>query len=205
MQTFITNLDFRKSAHALWEGGRPHNRLNNQINEALIILRTLTGWYEDRGKKGWPNHPVTKMWKGYEVALVYYITDHINVYELLSNKDQMHRMKKLNETIGIGDIYMRWLCAEEVKPPWLTEEFCSNHRAILLGKAWESVEYADDDLRAISTDLYFRNNDKLYKTAQKKFDDAMQQWEWYKSQGWTEQLAVRNEDSKWPYLWAVMV
>lgn len=47
-------------------------RLNNQINECLVILRTLTGWYERRGKKGWPNHPNVTMWQGYEYALVHY-------------------------------------------------------------------------------------------------------------------------------------
>ena len=67
MQTFLPYADFRKSAECLDD-----RRFNNQINEALIILRTLTGWYTKHGKNGWPNHPATKMWRGHEVALARY-------------------------------------------------------------------------------------------------------------------------------------
>ena len=63
MQTFLPYPNFIRTAKAL--DGR---RLNNQVNEGLVILKTLTGHSD-----GWKHHPAVKMWQGYEVALAQYI------------------------------------------------------------------------------------------------------------------------------------
>jgi len=62
MQTFLPYPDFSKSARCL-----DRQRLGKQRVEALQILRTLVGI-----TSGWKNHPAVKMWRGYEVSLVFY-------------------------------------------------------------------------------------------------------------------------------------
>lgn len=62
MQTFLPYANFQASAKAL-----DNKRLGKQRVEVLQILRALTGQ-----SKGWTNHPATRMWAGYEDALVIY-------------------------------------------------------------------------------------------------------------------------------------
>lgn len=54
--------DFSKSVKCL-----DNKRLNKQKVECYQILKALNG-----ETKGWVNHPCTKMWKGYEDALITY-------------------------------------------------------------------------------------------------------------------------------------
>lgn len=62
MQTFLPYANFSKSAFVL-----DRQRLGKQRVETLQILNTLFGI-----KKGWSNHPVVNMWRGYENALALY-------------------------------------------------------------------------------------------------------------------------------------
>ena len=62
MQTFLPFPDFEQTARVL--DGR---RLGKQRVEVLQICNAL---HRERG--GWVNHPVTRMWRGYEPALVTY-------------------------------------------------------------------------------------------------------------------------------------
>lgn len=63
MQTFIPyGSDFTANAKVL-----DRQRLGKQRVEGLQILRTLTGV-----GKGWENHPIVKMWRGYEYSLGMY-------------------------------------------------------------------------------------------------------------------------------------
>lgn len=63
MQTFLPYPDFEESAKALdWK------RLGKQRAEAKQINKALRGEYS----RGWINHPITKMWRGYEVLLCEY-------------------------------------------------------------------------------------------------------------------------------------
>lgn len=64
MQTFLPFEDFRECAKVL-----DNKRLYKQILEARQILDTLQG-----KSKGWINHPIVKMWKGYEDALRVYMS-----------------------------------------------------------------------------------------------------------------------------------
>lgn len=70
MQTFLPHDSYSKSASVLDD-----TRLRNQRNECKVILKTLLGEYPvtKTGRPGgWPFHPATKMWKGYEYALCNY-------------------------------------------------------------------------------------------------------------------------------------
>ena len=129
MQTFFTSKNLQQSAYSLWEGGRKSNRLNNQINEALIILRTLSGWYLKEGRKGWPNHSCTKAWVGYEIYLIEYLYYHIREYERLSGNDCTKRIADVQECCELQKF------GEYKVPHWLTNEFVGKHRSLLLGKA----------------------------------------------------------------------
>lgn len=61
MQTFLPYPDFEASAAVL-----DQKRLGKQRVETLQIMKALvTG-------QGWINHPATKMWSGYEFALLEY-------------------------------------------------------------------------------------------------------------------------------------
>lgn len=172
MQTFLPLKDYEESANCLdWQYG--YNRLNNQINETGVILKTLLGYY----KRGWDSHPAVRMWKGCELSLWEYGQACIQAWKwrkgleedsrepmferllinVMNNTSSYHRGKD-----GISGNY------ETNHPWWLGDEkFHSCHRAILMGKDLEKGLH------------------------------------WYEQFGWTEEPAVRNEKGKWPYWWPV--
>jgi len=70
MQTFMPHDTYVESAAVLDD-----TRLRSQRNEAKTVLRTLLGEYPrtKTGRPGgWPYHPATKMWRGYEYSLCRY-------------------------------------------------------------------------------------------------------------------------------------
>lgn len=67
MQTFLPYNSFEQTAQVL-----DTVRLNKQRSECKIILLTLLGRYAAEGRRGWPYHPATLMWRGYEHALCTY-------------------------------------------------------------------------------------------------------------------------------------
>ena len=62
MQTFVPEISFANSVRVL-----DRQRLGKQRVETLQIMKALAGL-----SKGWTNHPATRMWRGYEDALVMY-------------------------------------------------------------------------------------------------------------------------------------
>ena len=62
MQTFLPYRSFAASARVLDD-----RRLGRQRAEVLTILGALAGRH-----RGWAQHPVVGMWRGYEDALVLY-------------------------------------------------------------------------------------------------------------------------------------
>lgn len=64
MNTFLPYPSFEESAKALDD-----KRLGKQRVEGLQLLNVLS----DPNRKGWRNHPATKMWRGYERALCTYV------------------------------------------------------------------------------------------------------------------------------------
>lgn len=134
MQTFLPYPDFYRSAQCLdWKYS--HNRLNNQINEGIIIAQSLLGLLPEG--KGYEKHPAVKMWRGYEFQLLEYVgacigewTKRQGVYK---NEDQRYKY-----FVVLIDMTMDY---PQDLPPWISDEkFHSAHRSILLAKlpSWYS-------------------------------------------------------------------
>lgn len=70
MQTFLPLPDFQESVKVL-----DYKRLGKQRVETYQVLNILLGRTDS---KGWVNHPVTKMWRGFEEALKIYQNHTIN-------------------------------------------------------------------------------------------------------------------------------
>jgi hypothetical protein len=117
MQIFLPYPDFVKTAKCL-----DPKRLNNQINESLIIYRTITGYYP-KGK-GWSNHPVAKMWAGYDSLLLEYRNALIVEYESRTNK-------KRN---GVGIFWEKGMKFFSIPPFIGHPDFHREHRSQLLQK-----------------------------------------------------------------------
>lgn len=131
MQTFITSLNLCESAASL-----DTRRLNNQINENMVILRTITGWYEQHEMKGWPNHPNVTRWRNFELVLTNYTYELLNeYYQRNLDNEKVHpgiinRLEYLKELIDLLPEDRQ----EAIYPEWLNEDFCAEHRRILLEK-----------------------------------------------------------------------
>ena len=113
MQTFLPYSDFQKSAKVL-----DYRRLGKQRVEALQILKAL-----QVENYGWRNHPIVKMWKGYESALIDYkncmIEEWIN--------------RGYNNNMG-----METNIGTRVYPHWLgNEQLHASHRSNLLKKDYD--------------------------------------------------------------------
>jgi len=110
MQTFLPSSNFSESMRVL-----DNSRLGNQVyREGMTLLRG-----------GWPNHPASKMWRGYEAALVQYLMT--GVKELFNRgKDYSSRPWAIELESMQGDV---------VLPPWLgNKEFHDSHKSNLLRK-----------------------------------------------------------------------
>ena len=92
-------------------------RLGKQRVEAKQILNILMNRTE---KMGWRNHPIVKMWSGYEEALQLYFNDCVEEWIRRGYRNNM-----LMEDIIRPIIYPEWLG---------DKEFHSSHRANLLRK-----------------------------------------------------------------------
>ena len=114
MQTFLPYKGFELSAQTL-----DYKRLGKQRVEAFQVLNVLLGRTETKAK-GWVNHPITRMWKGYENALKLYTNVMIDEWVFRGYNNTM-----VKEDI-VGKI---------VYPQWVGYElFHSSHRANLLRK-----------------------------------------------------------------------
>ena len=66
MQTFLPYNDFHLTARLL-----DNKRLAKQRVEVLQVLKALYN-LKNNIKSGWQNHPITKMWCGFENGLIHY-------------------------------------------------------------------------------------------------------------------------------------
>lgn len=110
MQIFIPSPSCLQTARQL-----DKRRLNKQIIEAAQILRAING--EGRG---WLNHPATQMYRPYKEWL------------------QLYRaclMEFQRGDIEAADQISRQ--ADDVRPPFVTDEFCRQHARRLYTKAPE--------------------------------------------------------------------
>lgn len=117
MQTFLPLQSYSESAKCL-----DYRRLGKQRVECLQILNVLLG-----GRSGWANHPAIKMWKDYEPSLVRYGQEVCKEWIGRGYKDTC-----------LSKISSFSTSSPEIKPAWLSEQFCASHRSNLLRKdpAW---------------------------------------------------------------------
>jgi hypothetical protein len=124
MQTFLPYPDFVQSIKVL-----DYRRLGKQRVETFQVLNILL---DRTPTKGWRNHPVTRMWTGYEEALKLYQN-----YTILEWIDRGY-----NNTMKFEDIDHSSI----VYPSWFgSDEFHRSHRSNLLRKDYEYYsQYFDD-------------------------------------------------------------
>ena len=112
MQTFLPYSSFTKTFKTL-----DYRRLGKQRVEAMQILNILLNRTE---RPGWRNHPIVRMWEGYEPALQLY--HNICIEEWIR--------QGYNNNMSLEDI-----TEPIIYPDWLgIELFHSSHRANLLRK-----------------------------------------------------------------------
>ena len=124
MQTFLPYPNFKKSVEIL-----DYKRLGKQRVETFQVLNILLG---RTSTKGWVNHPVTKMWRGYESAL--------QTYQNFTIQEWIKRGYKNN-------MPFESILVETKMPPWIGDErLHRSHRSNLLRKDWEyySVYFNED-------------------------------------------------------------
>lgn len=155
MQTFLPYEDYAESAKVL-----DANRLNSQLNESLVIVRSLFRQYpvKKSGKSGWEGHTVVEMWRDCELQLARYakacafeylynrpLAVNNEAKSLTSRKARFSFWNDLIEKLedeGYPDTKIEHLG---------DEEFHSAFRALLLFKdiqyatfrAWKQNEYPD--------------------------------------------------------------
>ena len=101
-----------------------YKRLGKQRIEAIQVLRVLL----KLGPQGWKNHPIVKLWKGYEPYLLHIYLKAImdewesRGYKNIKCKDHFKEISKALEGKKI------------VKPPWITDAFITSHRSNLIRK-----------------------------------------------------------------------
>lgn len=163
MQTFLPYADFDASMRVL-----DSKRLQKQAVETYQILLALlnlgpvrdgagvTVEFERRVARGWVNHPMTRMWRGYEYALLNYQTATCN--ELFDRPTKSGKPR----SIVVGPLSVRAVVTahEAVDPswgklpPWLGDErLHSSHRANLKRK--DPVYYGQFDWVEAPQDGYF--------------------------------------------------
>lgn len=131
MQTFVPmGADFQANAEVL-----DMRRLGKQRVEGLQILYAITG-----AKSGWRNHPIVKMWDGYELALFEYVAAMCDAWTARGYKDTCR--DKAESTILT-------LNKPLVMPSWLYDpEIALSHKSNLVrklpehyGALWPEVPY----------------------------------------------------------------
>jgi hypothetical protein len=124
MQTFMPYPDMVKSVQVL-----DYRRLGKQRVETFQVLNILL---DRTPTKGWRNHPVTRMWTGYEEALKVYQNHTIAEWMNRGYKNTM-RFEEVNKD-------------EVIMPPWYgQDDFHRSHRSNLLRKDYNYyVQFFDE-------------------------------------------------------------
>lgn len=138
MQSFLTSTtSFTDTAQVL-----DNKRLHKQTLEAWQCLLTITHLDPDgnhREPKGWSNHPVVKMWRGYETAFVSYIS--ATYFEWRSRGYKSSLLDKTLRTYDLA-VSLGRISDALVLPNWMTdvnyfERLTSTHRTALLCKNYD--------------------------------------------------------------------
>lgn len=108
MNTFLPYADFERTAAVL-----DNRRLGKQRVEVLQICNAL-----HRESGGWINHPVTRMWRGYEPALVAYGFAIVRRWAAQGRADTVGE-KLVPHLHGEPQRTQAELATRRMLPPWL--------------------------------------------------------------------------------------
>lgn len=122
MQVFTPYPDPIECAKALWNDKK---RFNKQIIECQQILDAIDG------KKAWNNHPCTKMYKEHREWLMNYAL----CLQEYRNYERYYRTDYYSSARSKGKAVLYSIKADKMRPPFLTEEFCNQHKRRLFTKA----------------------------------------------------------------------
>lgn len=124
MQTFLPYPDLLQSVRVL-----DYRRLGKQRVETFQVLNILL---DRTPTKGWRNHPVTRMWTGYEEAL--------KLYQNFTIEEWVKRGYK--NTMQLEELNYRRITL----PPWFgNKDLHRSHRSNLLRKDYEYYsQYFDE-------------------------------------------------------------
>lgn len=111
VNTFLPYRDFKESALCL-----DYKRLGKQRVEAMQIYNIVSG---RTVKKGWRNHPCTKMWYGYPAALANYINIFIDEWV---SRGYLNTMQKQDDS----NIILPWWMEDENTMNKIIESHRSN-------------------------------------------------------------------------------
>ena len=139
MQIFVPYKSAIKCAEAL-----DIKRLNNQINEAAIILKAING------NKAWANHPVVKQYKNYSEWVELYRKTLFLYFNSIKNKNN----KDLSSSFlyQAKDVSKK---ADKLIPKFLTTEFCKNFQRRLFTKNPEFYIKKFGSLETTNENWYF--------------------------------------------------
>jgi len=173
MQTFLAYPNYYESLKCL-----DSSRLGNQVyREGKTIV-----------SGGWKNHPIAKMWKGYEYSLCEYCLEGLKVLRernLFYPKWEKWFAEKQKSFINNG--YPNWLGNEALH---------SSHRSNLLFKGRKDIVYlALKKLIKISKKEINRDNIEMYELLCKENNINIGN-NWYRQFGW-------KEPDNLPYVWVV--
>jgi len=141
LQTFLPYSDFNKTAKCL-----DYKRLGKQRVETWQIYKALT-----EEEYGWKNHPIVRMWKGYETTLLCYgmvickewisrgykdnmFSKFLLEYMTLQKLDVVYELLKYLNNFGKCLKYPSWLG---------NKKFHASHRSNLLRKNKEYYSQFD--------------------------------------------------------------
>jgi hypothetical protein len=123
MQTFLPYRDFEETARCL-----DYRRLGKQRVECKQILSAIRG-----ETNAWANHPAVKMWKDHVDTLKHYYN--VILQEWI-NRGYKNNMPFETFENFCSDGYTLIMIGFPL-PEWLTDDFCSRHRAALLYKDYD--------------------------------------------------------------------
>lgn len=198
MQTFLPFADYKEVAKCL-----DNRRLNSQVNEAIVIIRSNLGVYapsKRSGIIGWAAHPASLMWRGCELQLAKYALTLANerLYQrplslaaaadsLVSRRTAVAKWQGLIKEFEDRDY------PDNVPVLLGDEEFHSAFRALLLYKDCQATTFERYKAGFYPPHAVIRN--LLPKKASWKREDFENIWEyfgrpdptWYGQWGWEEE------------------
>lgn len=123
MQTFLTDMSFRRNAQFLDE-----KRLGKQRVETLQIMKAIFD-----PEYGWQSHPVTNMWRNHPFGLWLYQYHTCEVWTAKGFQDTCKdRTRKL---LIDNDVSLDPSDHKEIWPEWINDErLYASHRSNLLRK-----------------------------------------------------------------------